>query len=95
MIPHATKMKFICIVMAVTMLFAGAALALESGKININTATVNELVELKRIGPKYAEKIVKYREANGPFQTAEDIMKVPGIGQKTWEMNKDRIVIDL
>jgi competence protein ComEA len=84
-----------CIAIALFMLFAGTAFAIESGKININTATVNELVELKRIGPKYAEKIVEYRESYGPFKKAEDIMQVPGIGQKTWEMNKDRIVVDL
>jgi competence protein ComEA len=83
------------IAIAVLMLFSGTAFAIESDKININTATVNELVELKRVGPNYAEKIVKYREDNGPFKKAEDIMQVPGIGQKTWEMNKDRIVVDL
>jgi competence protein ComEA len=89
------KIHVLCLVLAMVMIFSGASFALESGKININTATVNELVKLKRIGPKYAEKIVKYREANGPFQKAENIMDVPGIGQKTWEINKDRIVIDL
>jgi competence protein ComEA len=89
------KLPIFCIVFTVLLMFAGAAYALESGKVNINTATVNELVHLKRIGPKYAEKIIQYREANGPFKRAEDIMKVPGIGQKTWHMNKDRIVIDL
>lgn len=43
--------------------------AADGDKININTATAEELTQLKRIGPKYAEKIIRYREANGPFST--------------------------
>lgn len=64
-------------------------------KININTATVDELAQLKRIGPTYAARIVEYREQNGPFEKAEDIMKVRGIGSKTWEENKDSIEIKI
>ncbi len=60
-------------------------------KVNINTATVEELVQLNQIGQKYAEKIVEYREQNGPFKNPEDIMQVKGIGEKTWEKNKDSI----
>ena len=62
-------------------------------KININTATAEQLVELQRIGPSYAAKIVAYREANGPFKTVEDIMNVPGIGEKTFDLNKDRLTV--
>ncbi len=60
-------------------------------KVNINTATVEELVQLNQIGQKYAEKIVEYREQNGPFKKPEDIVQVKGIGEKTWEKNKDSI----
>ncbi|MBW2594672.1 MAG: ComEA family DNA-binding protein [Deltaproteobacteria bacterium] len=70
------------------------ALADDGGKLNINTATVEELVNLKRIGPKYAERIVQYREANGPFVKVEDIMMVKGIGPKTLEVNKDVITVE-
>jgi len=70
-----------------------AALADKGEKININTATVEELVNLKRIGPKYAERIVQYRETNGPFVKVEDITKVKGIGPKTLEVNKDAITV--
>jgi len=55
---------------------------------------VEELVKLKRVGPKYAEKIVEYREANGLFQSPEEIMKVKGIGQKTYEVNMDAITVE-
>jgi len=62
-------------------------------KININTATVDELAQLKRVGPAYAARIVEYREQNGPFEKAEDIMKVRGIGSRTWEENKDNLSV--
>ena len=67
--------------------------AASDGKININTAGVEELVKLERIGEKYAQRIIEYREKNGPFEKPEDIMKVKGIGSKIWELNKDRIVV--
>ena len=63
-------------------------------KININTASFEELIQLERIGHKLAAKIIEYRKNNGPFEKPDDIMKVKGIGPKTWELNKDRIVIE-
>ena len=63
-------------------------------QVNINTATVQELSQLKGVGPAYAAKIVAYREANGPFAKSEDIVQVPGIGTKTFEVNKGRIMVD-
>ncbi len=87
--------KWITIFMLITlvMLTGSYALAEEQGKININTATVEELVQLERVGPRYAEKIVAFRQENGPFKAPEEIMLVAGIGEKTFEINKDRIVI--
>ena len=69
----------------------GQALSEEQAKININTATVDELTTLKRVGLSYAQRIVDYRNENGPFQNPEDIMKVRGIGASTYEANKDII----
>ena len=68
-------------------------LADDGGKININTAPVEELINLHRIGPSYAERIVQYRETNGPFVKIEDIMMVKGVGPKTLEVNKDVITV--
>ena len=64
-----------------------------SGPVNINTATATELEMLPGIGPKTAEAIVEYREANGPFETIEDIMGVSGIGEGIFEKIKDGITV--
>lgn len=61
-------------------------------KININTATAEELVTMKHIGEKLAEKIIEYRKAH-PFEKPEDIMNVKGVGQKVFDANKDIIVV--
>jgi len=62
-------------------------------KIDINSAELDILDrELSGIGPKKAAAIVKYREENGPFQSIEDIQKVFGVGEKTFEKNKDKII---
>jgi competence protein ComEA len=81
------------LVVAMAMFMICPVSAQEQGKININTATVEELVQLDRVGPRYAEKIIAFRQENGPFKAPEDIMLVAGIGQKTFELNKDRIVV--
>lgn len=81
-------------IFAIVVAFSAPVQADDAQKININTASVEELVKLKRVGPKYAEKIVAYREANGPFETPRDILNVQGIGEKTFEVNKDIIAVE-
>ncbi len=55
-----------------------------SGKVNINTATPQQLDTLPGIGPSYAERIVAYRTEHGNFLSTEDIQNVPGIGPATY-----------
>ena len=90
-----TKKFFIfCIAVVIAISLSGPVMADNVEKINLNKASVAELVQLKKVGPKYAQRIVDFREKNGPFKKPEDIMQVPGIGYKTFELNKDRIVIE-
>ena len=60
--------------------------------ININTASAEELEKLEGIGPALAEEIVVFRQKNGPFTCAEDLLKVSGIGEKTLQGFQDDIV---
>lgn len=63
----------------------------DDDKININTATEAELVQLPGIGPVTAQKIIAYRESNGKFSNVEDIKNVSGIGDKKFKQIKDKI----
>ncbi len=62
--------------------------------VNINSATVEELSALPEIGEKIAERIISYREKNGPFTSTDEIMSVSGIGAKTYEEIKNLITTD-
>ncbi len=61
--------------------------------INLNIASQAELESLPGIGPTTAQKIIEYRDANGPFLSAEDIINVSGIGPGTYERIKDLITV--
>lgn len=62
-------------------------------KININNADVQLLMELPGIGETTARKIIEYRK-NGNFESIEDIMNVPGIGNSKFEKMKDKITVE-
>ena len=65
----------------------------KTGKININTATQEELETLPGIGPTTALKIINYRNENGKFKSIEDIKEVSGIGESKFNTIKDMISI--
>ena len=77
------------LLLLVTLLFSAFALA----AVNINTATKEELEALPEIGPVKAQAIIDYRNANGPFKTPEDIMKVNGIKEGTFGKVKRMISV--
>ena len=61
--------------------------------VNINTATFDELQTVPGIGPVLAQRIIDYREANGPFESASQLTMVSGIGLKTLEEIMDYITV--
>jgi competence protein ComEA len=72
-------------------LFSALAYA---GPVNINTADARQIAkELQGIGPAKAAAIVAYRTEKGPFKSPEDLKKVEGIGEATYEANKANIRI--
>lgn len=64
----------------------------KDSKVNINTATVEQLMTLKGVGQKKAEAIIEYRKKNGSFKSKEELMKVRGIGKKMFETFQERVV---
>jgi competence protein ComEA len=64
------------------------------GKINLNTATIEQLDVLPGIGPAIAERIVEYRTQNGGFKQVEDLKKVRGIGDVLFNQVKDFITVN-
>lgn len=62
-------------------------------KVNINTATLKDLITLNGIGESKAQAILEYRTKNGNFKTLEDLKKVSGIGEAAYEKIKDNICI--
>ncbi|RLQ85989.1 helix-hairpin-helix domain-containing protein [Mycetocola zhadangensis] len=62
-------------------------------KVNLNTATSEQLEELPRLGPEMASRIIAWRDANGPFTAVEDLMNVTGIGEKTFDALKDLVTV--
>lgn len=68
-----------------------ALAAAEEGRVNINTAGLEELMSLPGIGPVKAQAILDDREANGPYRYAEDLIRVKGIGEGTFFSIQDKI----
>jgi len=64
-----------------------------SAPININTASLDQLDLLPGIGPVTAQKILDYRQANGPFSEIEEIQQVSGIGPAKYDQMQDLIVV--
>lgn len=81
------------ITVALLMSWVVPSIVADMNKVNINDATLEELVSLDGVGDKVAAKIIAFRKKNGPFQKPEDLMMVKGIGQKMFDKNKDRIVV--
>ena len=73
----------LALVAAVVPTFAAQA---AEGKVNVNQAGADELARLPRVGPSIAQRIVEFRDENGPFRAVEDLMLVRGIGEKTFDL---------
>ena len=74
-------------------LSAGPSTPSDGSRININTATSQQLQTLPRIGPALAQRIIEYRQISGKFSTVDDLTNVKGIGEKTLEKIRNRITV--
>ena len=79
---------------AIALLLVGASVLVASeGVVNINTAGEAQLMLLPRVGPSLAKKIVEYRNSNGEFKAADELVLVPGIGERTYELMAPYITV--
>jgi competence protein ComEA len=72
---------------------AGKAKLPEGTKINVNSATVEELSKLPRVGPKMAQRIVEYRTAHKNFKSVDELRNVKGVGPKVLEGIKPYVIL--
>jgi competence protein ComEA len=82
-------MKKVALLFAALIAYAGLAFA----AVNVNSATKEQLEKLNGVGPVKAQAIIDYRKKNGPFKKLEDVKKVDGIGDATYEMIKKDIAL--
>jgi competence protein ComEA len=88
------KACFVFVLVALVSFIGGLAVAEDNAKININTATIEELTTLQGIGEKKAKSIVEHREKAGSFTTIEDLKDVKGVGDKIFNKIKDQIAVE-
>ena len=79
-------LRVLLLVFALSPLAAHAA-----APVDINSADAAALEQVKGIGPSRAKAIVEYRQANGPFASVDDLVRVPGIGAKSVVQLRDRL----
>jgi len=86
--------RFALVLKSLLLSLALSASVFAAGGVNINTADANALdTALVGVGPAKAQAIVEYRQANGPFKSADQLAQVKGIGPATVEKNRDRIEV--
>lgn len=87
-------MKLMSLLGAAVLALALAFPAFAAGPVDINTASAQEIADgLHGIGLSKAEAIVAYRDAHGPFASADELVNVKGVGDKTVERNREVIVV--
>jgi len=91
-----TRVATVVLVLALVVPVVGAADAAPAvkGVVNVNTATAQQLQLLPRIGPSMAERIIAFRETNGPFKKVDELVAVRGIGSKSLENLRPYVVTE-
>jgi competence protein ComEA len=90
------KRQLVSAVLILLMVATASAVAETGGTkgvVNINTASSEELQLLPRVGPALAERIIDFRESNGPFKRVEEIVAVKGIGERSLEQLRPHLVV--
>jgi competence protein ComEA len=89
----AVALAFAVLTFAGPALAGAAAKATPTAKVNINTASVDQLTTLPGVGPKLAARIVEYRQKSGSFRSTKELMNVSGIGEKNFAKIESWLVV--
>ena len=86
--------RFMAIFAALLIIFTFTApvFGQDTERVNINKASAVELAKLKEVGPKFAVRIIEYRQKYGPFKLTEELMEIRGIGPRTYDKIRDQII---
>jgi competence protein ComEA len=89
-----TSLRSAAVLAALLIVGWSAAVGAAEGKVNINTATAEQLSLLPRVGPSVAERIIQFRDENGSFKKPEDLLLVSGIGDRTFDQIRPYVVLE-
>ncbi len=89
---HQSRFTISILTLMLIVSFAGMGFA-DGGQVDLNASTAKELQQLPGIGKGLAKRIVEYRSTHGSFKTVEELMKVKGIGKKTFAKMQDRLTV--
>jgi competence protein ComEA len=91
---HRPNRWMAALLLAFTLATAARSFAAEEHqKVNLNSASAQELTALRGIGEKTAQAIVAYRESHGPFKSVEELVEVKGIGEKLMTSLRDQVTV--
>ena len=85
--------RFLLVLAILGLVCAPATYAGKGHKLDLNTATVEQLKELPKIGEKTAQAIVKYREEHDGFKSVDELLNVKGIGKKKLELLRPLVTV--
>lgn len=86
-------LKYFCLCLLSVLLCCAGSPAFAGQQVNLNQATYEQLVTLKGIGEKTAQKIIEYRQLNGDFASVDEIVNVKGIGVKKLASLRDELTV--
>jgi len=83
----------LCLGLALAPVVAQQSKAPTADKVNLNTASAEQLETLPGVGPALAKRIIEHRTKAGKFTKIEELLNVKGIGEKTFQRMKDRLTV--
>lgn len=87
-------MRILCHLLAGLCLAFASSVAFAADPVNVNAADAEALQSLNGVGPATAEAIIEEREANGPFASVEELVRVDGIGETTMERLREAVTVE-